>query len=228
MGLVRRRKFLLFLLLLVFLLSLYIFSLQRELSARLAAEDFSHFNNVTGAAGLIVPNLVHFIHFDQESVDFVALVCILSAFYNHEPSIVYLHTNVGKKLRTGEKSRYLRILEAILGPRLLVGCSRYFSVFIFSREIVLSQNFLSYTERRQGQILSLLFGNFSKKSKIIDKNLFSAREHRIFRHPKVGKDILSYFFLIFSYLKHLKAFDLQTQQGHFHPWSFLFGLKIQV
>jgi hypothetical protein len=167
MGLVRRRKFLLFLLLLVFLLSLYIFSLQRELSARLAAEDFSHFNNVTGAAGLIVPNLVHFIHFDQESLDFVALVCILSAYYNHEPSIVYLHTNVGNKLRTGEKSRYLRILEAILGPRLLVGCSPYFPFLFFparfwSREIILM--------------------------------VFSAGEYCIFQ-IKVGIDILSDFFL---------------------------------
>jgi hypothetical protein len=35
--------------------------------------------------------------------------------------------------------------------------------------------------RGQVQILSLLFCNFSKNTKITDKNLFSAGEHRIFQ-----------------------------------------------
>ena len=122
MALVKRRKFLCFLLLLVLLLFLYIFSLQRELT-RLTQQpqDFTHFNNQTGAAGLIVPNLVHFVHFDQKYLDFVTFVCILSAFYNQNPTTIYLHTNVEELLRRpGEKSRYLAILDGVLGDRLKV------------------------------------------------------------------------------------------------------------
>ncbi len=36
------------------------------------------------------------------------------------------------------------------------------------------------------------------------------------RHPKVGIDIFSDFFIT----KTLRAFRIQTQQGHFHPWPF--------
>ena len=116
MAFLRRRKFLLFLLLLVFLLSAYIASLHSQLRQ---LEDFSHFNNDTGAAGLIVPNLVHFIHLDRRSLDFVTFVCILSAFYNHRPATIYLHTNVGEGLRR-HNGDYFAILEAIVGPRLVV------------------------------------------------------------------------------------------------------------
>jgi hypothetical protein len=118
MAFLRRRKFYLFLLLLVFLLALYAFRLQSELIARLA-ENFEKFNNETGAAGIIVPNLVHFVHFDAESLNFVAFVCILSAFYNQMPTTLYLHTNVGERLRQ-RRDRYLIILESVLGPRLEV------------------------------------------------------------------------------------------------------------
>jgi Glycosyltransferase sugar-binding region containing DXD motif len=112
MAFLRRRKFLLFLLLLICLLCAYIISLQNHLRH---LDQFSDFNNETGAAGLIVPNIVHYVHLDQTQLDFVTFLCILSAFYNHGPAAIYLHTNVGDALR---QNAYFAILEAIAGSKL--------------------------------------------------------------------------------------------------------------
>ncbi len=67
---------------------------------------------------------------------------------------------------------------------------------------------LSYTKRpRADFVLTYL------------ENLISQEEHRIF-HTKTSKSRNIYFFRPISYLNHLRAFSLQTQQGHFHPWPF--------
>ena len=40
---------------------------------------FDHFDNVTGAQEIIVPNVIHFILFGQNSLEFISFLSILSA-----------------------------------------------------------------------------------------------------------------------------------------------------
>ena len=110
----RRGKLALFIVIIIILITIYIYKLQVVILDQIRP-DFSHFNNVNGSSKLIVPNLVHFIQFDVKSLNFVTLVCILSAWYNHRPSRVYLHTNVEL-----ERGRYLGILRSVLGDSLEV------------------------------------------------------------------------------------------------------------
>jgi hypothetical protein len=61
----------------------------------LAKSKFENFNNETGEENLIVPNIVHFLRFEQPEVRFADAVCILAAVKNHKPDQLFLHTNVG-------------------------------------------------------------------------------------------------------------------------------------
>lgn len=56
--------------------------------------SFEGFNNVTGADRFIVPNIIHFIHFNQPEFLFVHYVVIKAAMKNHRPDYFYIHTNV--------------------------------------------------------------------------------------------------------------------------------------
>ena len=98
---IKRGKLACFLLMILVLVTIYIYKLQLEILSQLNI-DFSTFDNVAGSSKLIVPNIIHFVHFDKESPSFVTFVCILSAWYNHKPKSIYIHTNVKDSL---EKSR---------------------------------------------------------------------------------------------------------------------------
>ena len=77
-------------------------------------QNFEGFNNVTGSKSLIVPNIIHFIQFDQRTIRFIHFICICSAFYNHNPLALYLHTNVNIQ------GKYFNILKKVLGETLKV------------------------------------------------------------------------------------------------------------
>jgi hypothetical protein len=54
---------------------------------------FDNFDNVTGAEEVIVPNVIHFILFGQNSLDFVSFLSILSALKVH--AMVFLFQAAG-------------------------------------------------------------------------------------------------------------------------------------
>jgi len=74
--------------------------------------DFEHFDNETGSRNLIVPNLMHYVHLDKNTLNFVSLICMLSAFYNHRPAKMYLHTNIQPE------GHYFEIFQKVVGDRL--------------------------------------------------------------------------------------------------------------
>ena len=76
--------------------------------------NFEAFNNETGVKSLIVPNIIHFIQFDQRSISFIHFICICSAFYNHGPTTLFLHTNVQLK------GKYYLLLKKLLGTTLVM------------------------------------------------------------------------------------------------------------
>ena len=39
-------------------------------------QNFVGFNNVKGSKSLIVPNIIHFIHFDQKTISFIHFICM--------------------------------------------------------------------------------------------------------------------------------------------------------
>jgi len=103
-----------FFLLILVLVAVYITKLQYEIRSRVSA-SFVNFNNETGVKQLIVPNIIHYIHFDTKNINFTTLICMLSAYYNHRPAKIYLHTNVGRL-----EGRYFLVLQNVLGDRLKI------------------------------------------------------------------------------------------------------------
>lgn len=61
-----------------------------------APEDFEGFDNVSGTTNgcYIVPNIVHFIRFDQQKFTFIDNICVLAAFKNQKPERILFHTNL--------------------------------------------------------------------------------------------------------------------------------------
>ena len=114
MPVLRRTKASYFFIFLVLLLILYIVKLFAELRPTVLVTDFTHFDNVQGSSQLIVPNIVHFVHFDKEKISFLGFICILSAHYNHRPNLIFLHTNVELQ------GRYFKTLESVIGLRLKI------------------------------------------------------------------------------------------------------------
>lgn len=57
-------------------------------------KSFEGFNNETGAKNLIVPNIIHYIRFNKTTFNFIEYVCIRSAYVNHRPQHIFIHTNV--------------------------------------------------------------------------------------------------------------------------------------
>ena len=115
----RKNRFAALLLLISALLIVYLVKLETSYlspSRTLANYDFSGFNNTVGSKKLLVPNIVHFIIFDKTGVDFVMFVCMLSAWLNHKPSQLMLHTNV----KMEEKSKYLTVLRSVMGEDLFI------------------------------------------------------------------------------------------------------------
>ena len=57
-------------------------------------KSFQGFNNETGADRFIVPNIIHFIRFNQPEYSFIDYVVIKAAMRNHRPDYFYIHTDV--------------------------------------------------------------------------------------------------------------------------------------
>ncbi|XP_069698646.1 uncharacterized protein [Periplaneta americana] len=57
---------------------------------------FDNFDNVTGSPDLIVPNIVHFILFGKNSLEFIPFLSILSALKVQQPEVVYIHNDAEK------------------------------------------------------------------------------------------------------------------------------------
>ena len=81
----------------------------------LTKDDFKNFDNTVGSPTPLVPDIIHFIQFDQEEISFIHFICMCSAFYNHASSFIYLHTNV-KVLR----GKYFNLLKKLFGKVLIV------------------------------------------------------------------------------------------------------------
>lgn len=64
--------------------------------------NFDNFNNVTGAENLIVPNIIHFIHFDKTELNFVDYIVLRAAMQNHKPDKFYIHSNIPRVNLTGK------------------------------------------------------------------------------------------------------------------------------
>ncbi|KAL1450795.1 hypothetical protein WDU94_003115 [Cyamophila willieti] len=57
--------------------------------------DFRGFNNYTGYSSgcYVVPDIVHYIKFNQDEFSFIEMICIASILINHKPSRLMIHTN---------------------------------------------------------------------------------------------------------------------------------------
>ncbi|CAH0394846.1 unnamed protein product [Bemisia tabaci] len=64
---------------------------------------WANINNETGAAELIVPNIVHFVLFEDPKISFMHFVCILAALRNQRPEKIYFHGNVAPSGRYWER-----------------------------------------------------------------------------------------------------------------------------
>eukprot|EP00092_Neocalanus_flemingeri_P020917 GFUD01022661.1.p1 GENE.GFUD01022661.1~~GFUD01022661.1.p1 ORF type:complete len:668 (+),score=143.82 GFUD01022661.1:36-2039(+) len=113
MYFIKRNKASYFLLFLLFLLIIYIIKVQNEIKSHLSM-DFQKFDNETGVRNLIVPNLIHYVHFDKKSLNFVSLICMLSAHYNHKPSRTFIHTNIQLE------GHYFDIYKKVVGDKLKI------------------------------------------------------------------------------------------------------------
>jgi len=110
-----RRNKLLFLVISIMLTIIYFYNLRTKLLFDNQTFDFTNFNNDIGSRKLIVPNIVHFIQFDMKTLNFVTFICLLSAWYNHKPSKIYLHTNLKQVLAD---SFYIDVLKNVTGEAL--------------------------------------------------------------------------------------------------------------
>ena len=55
--------------------------------------EFEGFNNETGVDHFIVPNIVHFIRFNQTEFTFVDYLCLQSAYRRQHPDYVFIHAD---------------------------------------------------------------------------------------------------------------------------------------
>ena len=109
----RRTKHNLVILIILILLVVYIIKIQNVYQTSKPI-SFIGFNNVTGDKNLIVPNIIHYIQFDQRILSFLPFICICSAFYNQSPSRIYIHTN------NALQGKYYEYLRRVLGEILVV------------------------------------------------------------------------------------------------------------
>lgn len=56
---------------------------------------FDKFNNETGVDSPIIPNIVHYVIFNTQSIDFVTFVSFVSVIKFQKPELIMIHSNVG-------------------------------------------------------------------------------------------------------------------------------------
>jgi len=69
-------------------------------------KSFQGFNNETGADRFIVPNIIHFIRFNQREYSFIDYVVIKAAMRNHRPDYFYIHTDAETVRRVRNTNGY--------------------------------------------------------------------------------------------------------------------------
>eukprot|EP00094_Tigriopus_californicus_P006726 TCALIF_06477-PA protein Name:"Protein of unknown function" AED:0.35 eAED:0.40 QI:22/0/0/1/0/0/2/0/205 len=67
----------------------------------------------------VVPNHVHFVHFNTPNFSFVSFVCIASALINHRPERVIIHTNVNTTEL--DQDRFVRCPDLVHREPVLLG-----------------------------------------------------------------------------------------------------------
>ena len=70
------------------------------------------FDNNTGADHFIVPNIIHFIRYNQFELNFVDYVVLKAALRNHNPDKFFIHTNILNVQYTG---KYWNLVQNDLG-----------------------------------------------------------------------------------------------------------------
>lgn len=98
----------------------------------LAKTSFEGFNNVTGADHFIVPNIVHFIRFNQTELKLHEFVCIVAAYRNQNPDFIYIHSNVEDQFDGKYWEMIQRHVELKKRIRLI---HRPFTAFVFDQKI---------------------------------------------------------------------------------------------
>lgn len=69
---------------------------------------FDHFDNRTGDTRFIVPNIIHFIHFNKTELTFVDYVALRAAMRNHRPDEILIHSDIPEAPRTGKYWDWIR------------------------------------------------------------------------------------------------------------------------
>ena len=101
-------------------------------------QSFEDFDNKIGADRFIVPNIIHFIRFNQTEYSLIDYVVIKAAMRNHRPDFFYIHTDVigpgnftgrywelikkDKKLWSKIQMFHLEAPREIFGQQLNEGC----------------------------------------------------------------------------------------------------------
>ena len=156
---------------LLFIALFYIFHISKyEDDTSHENQNFEGFNNVTGSKSLIVPNIIHFIHFDQKTISFIYFICMCSAFYNHNPLTLFLHTNVNIE------GKYFNILKKVLGETLKVKNLEKPS-HVFGQKLSSVQHSADVARIK----VLMKFGGI-----IIDEDVFVIRSLNRFRHFEVA------------------------------------------
>ena len=70
--------------------------------------DFDGFNNVSGTFEFIVPNIVHFIHFDKTELSFVDYIVLRAVLLHQAPDKIFIHTNTPEAPLTGKYWDWVR------------------------------------------------------------------------------------------------------------------------
>jgi hypothetical protein len=84
---------------------------------------FDGFDNETGQTfdgRWIVPNIIHYIRFNQTNFSFIDYVCLRSAYLAQKPDHIYLHTNVKEKHFTGIYWQWIQKTESDLYNRIVI------------------------------------------------------------------------------------------------------------
>ena len=64
--------------------------------------NFEKFDNTSGVAHLIVPNIIHYVQFNRRSFKFFEYVAMRSAYLQQQPDYIFIHTNI----KSGFKGKY--------------------------------------------------------------------------------------------------------------------------
>lgn len=123
-----------------------------------ASVNFDNFDNVSGTESgkFIIPNIVHFIRFGNESLTFKEAVCMLSSLKNQKPERLVIHTDnydtinhgydkyleiVGRHpLSQGKlEVRFLRQPETIFGQELSGKWRNYHAADVARLEVLMAE-----------------------------------------------------------------------------------------